>query len=191
MYYVLCANWDETTSSITSEDSTADGPFWRKGKIIGDEQDMSYLCFISETKHIKPFPDFSRDGNGCPVFSEKLKILFDRLGIDNVDYYPAEIIEFGENERTSGYYAANIIGLVKCMDYDASEYEEDEDGLIDDIELLVIDESAANNFPLFRLREMRNVILIHERYKELIEDVGITGLQLVPTAEWDGYDGFK
>ena len=191
MYYVLCANWDETASCVASEDSTADGPFWRKGSKLGQDYDLTKLCFVSETEHAHPFPDFSRDGHGCPIVSERLKKLFDSLGIENIDYYPAQIIEHGSTERKDGYYAANIIGLVKSMDRDASEFEEDEDGLIDDIDLLVVDAKTALEYPIFRMAEMPSVILIHGRYKKPIEEAHITGLQLVPTEDWDGYDGFK
>jgi hypothetical protein len=192
MHYVLCADFSETTSSVLSDDSTCQDPIWQRGERLDTvEYDLSRLVFVSETEHMHPFPDFSRDGHGCLVVSEKLKQFFINSGIDNIDYYPASIVEYGESTPHPGYYAANIIGLIQCVDRDASELDEDEDGDIDFIDELVVDETIAGDIPLFRLEEMPDIILIHERFKVPLEQAGITGLQLIPPDQWDGFDGYK
>ena len=192
MYYVFCADFDKTTSSILSDDSTCHEPIWQNGRMLANgTYDFSKLCFLSETPHISPFPDYSRDGHGCPVFSDKLKNIMEAAGCDNIEYFPAQIVEYNSSEPQSGYYAANIIGLIQCIDMDESEVDEDEDGNIDEIEHLVIDESATRDLLIFRLAEMQDVILIHEHFKKPIEEAGITGVSLVPCDQWDGFDGFK
>lgn len=77
------------------------------------------------------------------------------------------------------------------MDRDASDIDEDEDGDIDSIDELVVDESIAGDMPIFRLEEMPDIILVHERFKQPIEEAGITGMQLIAPNEWDGFDGFR
>ena len=192
MHYVLCADFSMTTSSVLSDDSTCQEPVWQRGERLDpDEYDLSRLVFISETEHMHPFPDFSRDGHGCLVFSERLKQVLANGGIDNIDYYPASIVEYGETRPQPGYYAANIIGLIQCVDRNAADFELDEDGDIESIEELVIDELIADDRLIFRLEEAPRIVLIHERIKKTIEDAGITGLQMIRPDEWDGFDGPK
>lgn len=113
MHYVLCADFSKTSSSYLSDDSTCQEPVWQRGERLDtDDYNLSRLVFISQNKHMQPFPDFSRDGHGCLVVSEKLKQILTNSGIDNIDYYPASIVEYGEEKPEPGYYAANIIGLV-------------------------------------------------------------------------------
>jgi hypothetical protein len=192
MFYILCANFDVTTSSILSDDSSCQEPIWEDGTIINnDDHDLSHLCFVSETPHIQPFPDFSRDGHGCPVFSQRLKNLFEMQGIGNIQYFPAKIVEYNSQERKNGYYAANILGLVNCVDREKSKFKQTSSGNIKKLKSLVIDENTPRDLYIFRLGEVQRVILINARFKEILKDAAITGLQLIPAEQWDGYDGFK
>jgi len=191
MHTVLCANFEVTTSSTLTDDSTCQDPVWQEGrKFEVGEYDLSNLCFESETPHMVPFPDFSRSDIGCPVFSEKLKQLLETAGIDNIDYYPASIVEYEGSIRKAGYYAGNIVGLLSCMDKEESDYT-DMDGLVMDFDELVIDEERIANEQIFRLAEIPRVIFIEERFKGILGAENITGLQLIAPKEWDGFDGYR
>lgn len=191
MYFVLCADFNKTTSSILTDDSTCHAPVWQRGKQIAeDEHDLSKLIFCSETPHTQPFPDFSRNNHGCLVFSEKLTRLMTNTGCDNLDYYSAKIIEYGNSEEKHGYNAVNITRLISGVDREKSKFRE-RLGRIASLKSLVVDEAATNDAPIFRLEEVPRIILIHERFKKPIEDNNITGLQLIAPDEWDGFDGFR
>ena len=124
-YYVLCPNYDVTPMLGMAEDSSCRDAIWQTGRRLDDsDYDLSDLCFEAEGAHLTPFPDFGMDANGCPVFSARLRELLAFDGIDNIDFYPASIIEFGSSDRRPGYLAANIIGLISCMDRPNSTFEE-------------------------------------------------------------------
>lgn len=191
MHLVFCANFDETTSSILTGDSSVQDPIWQSGRRFEPgEYDFSRLIFQSETPHVEPFPDFSRDGHGCPVMSTRLKELLTASGIDNVDYYPASIIEYENDEPRPGYWAANVVGLVNCMDRNGSVFTEMR-GRILNLQRLSIDENEAVGKDFFRLADIPRILLIDKRFKGVLEDNGITGTQLIELDRWDGFDGYR
>ncbi len=65
--------------------------------------------------------DYAASDMGCLVVSERFKKFIDNLGIDNIEFFPATVIEKEGQAPKAGYYAANIIGLIECIDIDASE----------------------------------------------------------------------
>lgn len=191
MHLVLCADPETSTSSILTKDSSHQAPIWEQGRrFLPGEYDLSRLTFESETPHAVPFPDFSRDGHGCPVFSDRLRALLIDSGVDNIDFYPAAIVPYEGSERISGYWAGNIIGLVSCLDRERSEFEEFR-GLVKSFDKLVIDESRTEDALIFRLRELRRVMLVDESLGVTFAANAITGLRLIEVEQWDGADGYQ
>jgi len=191
MYSVLCANSNQTASLILTEDSSCQEPIWQSGALIDNsEYDLSDLCFKAETPHVVPFPDFSQDGHGCPIISEKLLQLLITYGVDNLSYYPAKIITADQLLIEHSYYAVNVVGLVSCLDRENSIYEEFR-GKVDNLEELVIDNNKAGNHLIFRLEEVPRIILIHEKFDQVFSDNKVIGVQLIPPKLWDCFDGYR
>jgi hypothetical protein len=189
MYFVWCTRFGESTYSSLSADSTCREPVWTRGApFASGEYDLSNLCFESETPHALPFPDFSLSDLGCPIMSERLRRVLEEYKVDNIRYHPATIVEYGGSTRRPGYLAANVLGLVSCMDRERSEYKAVR-GKVFSVHKLVLDESRAMNLPLFRLAELPRALIVHERLGQHLLASGLTGSQLVPSEEWDGRDG--
>lgn len=189
-YKVFSPNYDECPMlDLTSASSCRDA-IWQTGhKIDQTQSDLSSLVFESEHEHIQPFPDFSMDGNGCPVFSSRLKELLISLGVDNIDYYPVSVIEFETNIRHDNYFAGNIIGRIDCMDYENSQYSTIS-GKVFRIEKLVTHEDYAHKSLIFRLKDVPRIILADTFMDEKIKAAGITGLYLIPIDKWDNAYGY-
>ena len=64
--------------------------------------------------------DFAKTDRGCPVLSEGFRSLLESCGVDNLDYYPVTVSDAVETSAQSSYYAANILGLVDCIDREKS-----------------------------------------------------------------------
>jgi len=121
------------------------------------------------------------------VINQKLKQLFDALEIDNVQYYPTIINNQVTNELIHDYQTVNIIGRIKCFDFEKSDFEIDEDdGSIRFIDKLVLDEKVIQqtDLKLFRPADFSSIVLAHESVKNLIEANNISGVSFYHPEEF-------
>ena len=122
--------------------------------------------------------DPEQPGLLMPMFERGILLMRDDViatltesGVDNLDLYPAVLVDLNTSERHENYKAVNIIGLVRAADLSKSAYVARRDPpLIDtDFDKLAIDEAKAHDLPLFRLGECVSAKLIHRRVKENLE----------------------
>lgn len=121
------------------------------------------------------------------LFSNKVKNVLDKCGIDIIDYYPVKILDADSNTVNSDYWLANICSRISCLDVENSDTQVDVfgDGL--DFESFCIDETKSMGAELFRLHEDGTLIIINERvYKEL-EKAGLQGVIMMNTRDYNGY----
>ena len=139
-HFILCPD------VATSPDiSAAHGELiWEEGRLI-PEADIgsSQLEFVCETLPAGAMTDYAVSDMGAPIVSARLKYLLDRMGVDNIQYFPATVFEHAEAKGMDGFYSANILGLSDIIDTQAStmDAELDSDGestVIFGIEKLVL-----------------------------------------------------
>lgn len=122
------------------------------------------------------------------VFSDSLKKLLTDLGIDNIDYFPAELEHPETKVVEGGYWLVNILGNVECLDTDRSTVIPRATGGMGRLESFYIDPVAAKGFRLFRLHESPRLIIIDGDLKQSIfaaDDV--RGCRMRPTSKYDGF----
>lgn len=120
------------------------------------------------------------------LFSSKIKNSLDELGIDNIDYYPVNIIDPKTNARNTDYFLANIRTRLRCLDMEKSNVKAGPANSIE-IESFQIDESKTQGAELFRLDEEGTLIILHERIYQALEKLQLQGVVLKNTREFDGY----
>jgi hypothetical protein len=82
--------------------------------------------------------------------------------------------------RTSGdYRIANVVGLVSCVDSEASSLDLSEDGAILFADRLVRDVRRARGLPLFRLAEHPATLMLHDSLKRALEQGHISGVEFL------------
>ena len=116
---------------------------------------------------------------GCRglLVNKKVKSIFHQGGVDNMQYFPARLIDTGSREINQDYVIANIIGKVDCLDYARSELELDEEGQIQYIDSLSIKDANNKDYGnIFRLSAFLPVIIVSTHIKEAMEQNGITGI---------------
>ena len=194
--FVLCPDMEVSPSITLTENGSCFETVWEDGGAIDQTNyDLSRLEFICETLPAGRFPDFAISDMGCPVVSEQLKNLLDANGVDNIDYFPATIIEKKGQAPQAGYYAANIIGLVDCIDKENSEfrgYEEEGElkGIFSIRKLSLLDNIVAPSY-VYRVHLFWRIIIILEPFKKIFEEARTTGVKLIAPENWDGYYGEK
>src|SRR5690606_35137608 len=73
------------------------------------------------------------------VLSGRLCALLGALGITNLEYVPLSLVDPFSGQTHERYRIANVIGVVDCVDRDASDLEFYADGDIEFIDRLVLD----------------------------------------------------
>lgn len=195
-HYLLCPDMDVSPCITLTENGSCFETIWENGRVVDTAaHDLSRLEFICETSPAEKYFDFAISDMGCPVVSERLKNLLDGNGVNNIEYFPATVLEEERQNPKEGYYAANIIGLVDCLDKEHSEFDGYfKDGVlkaISGIEELSLLEEIQFPAHIFRMYLFRRIILIHESFKRIFEEAGISGVKFIQPENWDGYYGEK
>ncbi len=192
---ILCPDTNISPAITSSENCSCSEMIWESGHLIDPkEYDLSNLEFLCETLPSGFFPDYAVSDMGCSVISECLKNLLEKLGIDNIQYFNAKIIEQEGESAKQGYYAANIVGLVDCIDREVSEMdvEADENGelnIIFGIDKLVLKDIPSNYNTIYRVSFFTRLILVDKDLKDIFEQNFIQGIKLVKPERWDGIHG--
>jgi len=134
------------------------------------------------------FVDYMGASPSCMVVSDRFVEALRSVGGDNVDYYPAQLVDETSGRTTAGYQAANVVGLIACVDREKSVYTL-MPGFPTDVivkngvfefKALHLDYSKVQGAKLFRLFERNSTIVVHECVKDAIEKAGLRGIRLVP-----------
>ena len=195
LYHLLFPNTDTSPDIRISDNGSSNEMIWESGvKINPEEYDLSNLEFICETLPSGAMTDYAVSDMGCSVISERLKKYFDKLGLKNIQYFPATIIEKEGNTAINGYFASNFIGKIDCIDRDSSELRsrKNKDGeykAIFSIDKLALKENLVNEEPLFRAAYFTRLIVINEALTNQFKESDMTGIRLVAPERWDGING--
>lgn len=110
------------------------------------------------------------------VFSGRLCRLLQGMAIPNLQYFPLHIAGAPDGAMEDGYRIANVIGVVDCIDREASDLEYFRDGDIEFINSLVLDEGRIPaGLDIFRLAGRPTLVVVSEALKEAIVGAGMTG----------------
>lgn len=170
---------------------------WEDGTVISTQKHkLANLEFICESLPSGRMTDFAVSDTGCVVISYALKLFLDKLGINNIQYFPASVIEREGYTAKIGYFAANIIGLVNCIDLNKSELDmemedESQSPIIWSIKKLVLKNNIAHPQPIMRVKYFTRLISCNEAIKTQIETRKFTGLHFVKPERWDDFNSEK
>lgn len=193
---LLCSDTETSPDITLTGNGSCFELIWGTGHFIDiSEYDLSRLEFICESLPIGYFPDFAVSDLGCVVVSERLRNLLTNNGIDNIEYFPATIVERKSESSKPGFFAANIIGLVDCINTDKSEFRgnvvDGEVKAIFRMRSLVLKELEVDIGYIYRPLKFRRLIIIEDRFEKILEDSGIVGTKFILPERWDGFNGEK
>lgn len=119
------------------------------------------------------------------LINETVKDVFDDLGVDNIQYFPAKLRERSTEEVREDYWIANVVGKHECVDQERSELELFGDGAIMFIDGLVLEPDAATEYGhIFRLAEFPPVLVISDDLKRSLERADVTGFRIYRPEEF-------
>jgi len=108
-------------------------------------------------------------------------------GVDNIDAYPAAIVDLATNDANREFVAFNVVGAVSSANLAESKWSDLSNmRRIDmDFDSLSIATETARGLLLFRLAECVSGIVVHDTVKQHVERHGFD-LMFVPPEEWIG-----
>lgn len=192
---VFCPNMAVSPDIRINDGGSCSEMIWESGQMIDPgEYDFSRLEFLCETLPLGRFPDYAVSDMGCSVVSGKLRSFLDGLGVTNVQYFDASIVEREGEPPKPGYFAANFIGLVDCIDREKTEMdaEPNDDGdnvIIFSIDQLVLKDADFGDNLLCRASHFTGLVLIDEKLKSHFDQSSLEGVLLVSPERWDGING--
>lgn len=123
-------------------------------------------------------PSFIDIYPGKTLMSKRFVEILQAAGVDNLQIFPAEIV----NERTGDIYrdffVFNVVGLASCADDAASKSYPLAD--VKFYDQLKIDPSRTQGLKMFRLAESRMDIIVSEDVAKHIMDADLKGIVLEP-----------
>jgi hypothetical protein len=129
------------------------------------------------------------DNKSVPVIRNDLANVLRSAGVNNLELFPARILNPNNGKMYVDYHAFNVVGLIAAADLDLSTlmHPDAEPSLLDtDFESLVIDDEKTLGFHLFRLAENCSAICVSEQVKNAVEESGIPGIIFYGPGEWSG-----
>ncbi|MDB4987648.1 MAG: hypothetical protein JWN04_2826 [Myxococcaceae bacterium] len=121
------------------------------------------------------------------VVSDEIRKVLERAGVDNIQYFEAQLhIEFAE-EPIRGYWLANVIGMVSCVDPDASTFEPSFGSETGELRGFEVDPAQTYGLSLFRLAEDPRLVVVSNRVRAALEATHLRGLLFQETRTYDGY----
>lgn len=177
--------------------------------IMGIDDDIPNLYHLSEcksakdiyTKPIKLFfsdiylenvklYDFLDNALDVLIVSDNVKTLFEKVGVENVEYILAEVFDHQEKLVGKPYYILNPLKSLPFIDMEKSKVRmfNVSPSKISKIKKLIIDQDTMkdHNDNLFRADKDPSNIYITKELLEELKSEGISGLKAVCADNWNG-----
>lgn len=159
---------------------------WMKGKPMADPSPGKKLVFELSQESGNYNGDII-DGI-LTLYSDEIKVALENFGIDNVEFYAVGLHDQNTNTFEGGYWIANIVGLLSCIDMEKSRTKPWVSGIGFDFLSMVIDASKTNDLKIFRLKEDPTKVIIREDLKKHLETVGaIVGVKFIKTEDYSDW----
>jgi hypothetical protein len=109
------------------------------------------------------------------VVSDTMRNALDGAGVDSVQYFKAELRRERSEQILDGYWLANIVGRVSCVDRLASQFDshDSEPGVLEAFE---IDPILTCGLSIFRLAEDTRMIVVSPRIQDALRAVRPRGV---------------
>lgn len=136
---------------------------------------------------IELVPDDKGDAQLPPIFvvpalvvRKDVSELLTQVGVDNIQYFPAELLDKKTGTRIDDYLVGNIVGIVDAIDMEKSVIDEDSPPRIAmRFETMVIDPVKCKGNLLFRLMHRQNLIVIAQPVAEKFRENKLPFIHIV------------
>lgn len=148
------------------------------------EVEVPVARFVADPK--QKLNDYLFNVPAWPLCSGKLRHALEQAGVQNVQYFPVDVVAKDGKTLGRDYNVANFLARVKCLDWESSVVDPTyrADGLAIHIDKLVLDTDAIQGRKVLRMEENSTVLLVAQSVRDLIESLGITGVRFTDPADF-------
>lgn len=184
-YYLLEAD-NYSDYGVTENPKIDDDSSFLAGSVISKE--LPPLVFEVNFPKKKKLPHFFGDEVllASKAFLEALK----NSGVDNFQSFPAKVINPDTGQSWEDYFAVNVIGLVKAVDMEKSDFdilmEGDDEGIETPLVAfrdIVLEKNKIKDMHMFRLVESPVALIVSNKVVDFLVNNkpkgGLWGLDLV------------
>lgn len=125
------------------------------------------------------------------IYHDELKEALDKMGVDNIEYYPIRLRNKHTKKTEGGHWLVNIIGCYDCIDMEKSKIRRSDSDIDENdfkILSLAIDKEKTNNAKIFRLYNDPTLVIINQELKDYFDETDmLVGVDLIQTemySEW-------
>jgi hypothetical protein len=119
------------------------------------------------------------------VVSSRMRAALERAGVDNIQYIEAQLQPERSERLESGYWLANIVGKLACVDAFASGVDNADEVSLASCSRLVIDPLRTCGIGLFRLAEDPRMILAAPHVQAALLSAGLRGVLFQDTTMYN------
>lgn len=131
------------------------------------------------------YPPLDIHGPTRPLlFSQRFVDVLDSLGVDNIQYFDADVV-YEPTGETLPYNVANVVGVVSGLNLEQSDVIVSPKGNVLNIEAMCLDEQKLEGHKVCRLEERVMHIVVHKSVKEAVEAADLTGFLFVSDDEYE------
>lgn len=152
------------------------------------ERSSAIMCYDHDYGEGIKLYDFIPSLRDILIVNNTVKTVFDRVGIDGVEYLPIRLWDHKKYPASDDYFILNPLISLNIIDMEKSEYRMDAliETEIQRIKNLVVNRKMTEQNKLFRASTKKNQIFIHDDVRVALEDAGIEGYKLFKADGWDG-----
>jgi hypothetical protein len=160
MYYFMEQDTERTRGYMLTRIPPATRPRnrWLDGARFGTPPDGPVPFELDPVVGTRMVDFFQAD---IPVFAAPLLERFRALGVDNLDAYPAVLVEPDSRKQWTDYFAVNVIGVIGSAAAAAAGSETAPAGgflcfrLLEDLSRIVVHHRVVSRIPLAEFRGLR------------------------------------
>lgn len=112
----------------------------------------------------------------CPIVSDAMRGVLDRCGVDNIQYWKAQLEMDLTGEHFYGFWLANVIGTLACVDRRKSNFEPSGHGESGVLLGFQVDPARTYGCSLFRLAEDSELIVASARVQAAVQAAKLSGI---------------
>jgi len=147
------------------------------------------MCFDPNFPDNTALLDILNCLNGVVVFNQKVKKVFETLGITG-EFLNVRIWDHQDNAVSDDYFIFNCLSVIDFIDMEKSKVAMSPffPDRIKRVKSLVVNQNADIQSHAFVPKGMEDQIFITEKLKTALKEEGITGFKVFEAEGWDGLD---
>lgn len=192
-YWVIraCSEQDSAVIDDIPENAPRKYKFFKSRSLLKEYPKDGSVAFSPNYPDRVKLYDFVDNVISMLIVSGKVKGIWDRLGIEKVEYLPLQLLDHNGTPIEKQYYFVNLLVSQPIIDLDKSEYtmgKINKTQMSDISQLYIKLDSVDPDAKLFRAQMYAKLYIMTDEVLQAMKQEGVTGINAFEADGWDGLD---